>query len=144
MNKQEIIKNLKQLLTTTSKESTQFEFERKYVFNIIKDIEEEKVEISKLDGIVELCQNSVKFKQIKNIVAKEIDGEEKIRKTDLEDKSKYPVFIIEDKDKKIYEFFSRVSANTFIKENKEKFESEEVIVRDDKNIDMLKVMEIIK
>ena len=150
MEKDEIIiARAHEILNETIKEQEFFKEERQIIYSFIKsclnDLNPANIErlqqIENLyDKVCLLQKDSQKIKNIKSMFAGL--NQQEIRKEDGE--ATMAIFVLTDKNKQKYSFFTRDSASDYKEMHKEKFDDADIEVDQIRNIDLEKLINIIK
>lgn len=127
MSKDEIIDKANEILDETKKEQNKYHEERVVIFKLLEDVENE-VNVEILKNIVKIFEKN-KAIQIKNEKYEELKLEVlasniKNQKVRQEDKNTNGIvlFLIEDKYKNRYSFFTRKNAQEFINKHNDSFD----------------------
>lgn len=146
MEKDEIIAKAHKVFQETSNEQEKYKEERRIIFNLLKDLND--LNIESLENMVNLYEKKLalekesnKYNEIKALLNE--FKEQETRKTD--DNQMMHLFLLTDKTRKKYSFFTRKSANNFKVNNKEKFdENVDIKVDHIRNVDLERLINIIK
>lgn len=150
MNQEEKLKEkVNQLLERTVKTQEHYKKERKFIFNLLQNIKDQRDE-QILEQILDMFQTIIQLEEEKrdyHTILEQFQSikEQQIRKQDekIDDMQGLNLFLITDKEGKKYTFFLRENAKKYLKENNNKFEKETKIeIIKNNNIDLEKILKI--
>ena len=135
MSKNVIIEKANLILEETKEEKEEYINERQIIFKLLEksDEEENLIMLENIERIYEKYRMLEKYNNIE-IILEEIKKQH-IRKND-KDESVTQLFCVEDKNKKTYTFFSRKNARDYINANADKFDTTEINVIANNNVDL--------
>jgi len=145
MEKEVINQKANEIFEKTKNEHEKYKYERQIIFKLMQNSNSEHLDILEnvvnlFEKISKLEQENEKFKEIKRIL--EEIKEEQTRKTDNSKTSH--LFLIQDKNKQKYGFFTRDRAKMFATDNPDLFlQDVEIEISEINNIDLDKLIQIV-
>lgn len=143
---EELKRKANKLLDDTVNFKNKYLEERKllYFFLESKEENEELLEymLKIFNRIIELEKEQEFYENLKTKLYELVKQE--IRKRDSNNNEKIHLFEIKDKNEKIYTFFNRENAKSFIKDHKSEFDSFEIEVVENNNVDLQDIVNSIK
>lgn len=142
---EELKREANRLLDDTANFKDKYLEERRLLYYLLENKEtntellEDMLTIFK--RIIKLEKEEELYENIKNKLSEVVKQE--IRKRDT-NKEKMHLFEIKNKNKKTYTFFSRENAKNFIENNKSEFDSFEIKVVENNNVDLQDIVSSIK
>lgn len=138
MEKQKLLNLANKVIEETKKEQEKYHEERLSIFKLVNNLDN-NFNLELLDNILKIYEkNKNKIDLIKTLEKR------KFRKEDLKQSEKIILFMIQDKENKIYTFFTRESARDFITDNAILFEADtEIKPVENTNIDLERIINIL-
>lgn len=135
MEKQKLLNLANKVIEETKKEQEKYHEERLSIFKLVNNLDN-NFNLEILDNILKIYEkNKNKIDLIKTLEKR------KFRKEDLKQSEKIILFMIQDKENKIYTFFTRESARDFITDNAILFEADtEIKPVENTNIDLERII----
>lgn len=135
MEKQKLLNLANKVIEETKKEQEKYHEERLSIFKLVNNLDN-NFNLELLDNILKIyAKNKNKIDLIKTLEKR------KFRKEDLKQSEKIILFMIQDKENKIYTFFTRESARDFITDNAILFEADtEIKPVENTNIDLERII----
>lgn len=135
MEKQKLLNLANKVIEETKKEQEKYHEERLSIFKLVNNLDN-NFNLELLDNILKIYEkNKNKIDLIKTLEKR------KFRKEDLKQSEKIILFMIQDKENKIYTFFTRESARDFITDNAILFEADtEIKPVENTNIDLERII----
>ena len=135
------------ILDSTANEQEEYANERKLLFSIMENINDDNDELLYLmlkvfKNMIKLEKQNKEYTQLKESIGK--FTKQQIRKSDLENYEKLHLFKIEDKNKEQYTFFTRENAKNFIQKYKDNFDDTDIKIVKNTNMDLEEIIDSIQ